>query len=421
MYPYPIGVNLRMSRYLIISVVCTPFLSWSDQFAQLQANEILWIGTAGTDFSNPQNWEGGVVPGTDDIAIISSAPADAYIHPDQRIEIRGLRIGVPDGGDGRFALLNGGQLNAESVYVAAPRMASGWLTFGWGAVMETEGITLGDTTSGGESTIRIDKDARVEVGSLGIRFTTASDLSAVSRILLEGNGLIDAVRAGQDVFPEVTGPATINFEGGSLRVAGEHTSFSSLSTDIQVYSWGIADASLLRFSHDITSDTTVITGTRPLLQIPARPGDADLDDDFDQNDLVRVLQAAKYLTGRAASWGEGDWNGGPGGTLEMPPMGDGVFDQIDIIASLNQNSYLTVRDFARQADSLVIPARHVAFTVPEPSGIALAIVGAVFAGTVWITCLSRQKSQCLSRRTRTYDTAVNRRSLEPFLLDDQQA
>ena len=42
-------------------------------------------------------------------------------------------------------------------------------------------------------------------------------------------------------------------------------------------------------------------------------GDADQDLDFDQLDLVRVQVAAKYLTGQAATWGEGDWDGAPGG------------------------------------------------------------------------------------------------------------
>ena len=70
-------------------------------------------------------------------------------------------------------------------------------------------------------------------------------------------------------------------------------------------------------------------------------GDADRDLDFDQLDLVKVQQAAKYLTGRDATWGEGDWNGAPGGSPNRPPEGDGVFDQADIVAALQGNTYLT--------------------------------------------------------------------------------
>jgi hypothetical protein len=69
-------------------------------------------------------------------------------------------------------------------------------------------------------------------------------------------------------------------------------------------------------------------------------GDSDMDLDFDQLDLVRVQIAAKYLTGRAATWGEGDWNGAPGGSQGNPPAGDGRFDQLDIVSALAPGHYL---------------------------------------------------------------------------------
>ena len=43
-------------------------------------------------------------------------------------------------------------------------------------------------------------------------------------------------------------------------------------------------------------------------------GDANMDLKFDQLDLVQVQIAAKYITGQAATWGEGDWNAAPGGS-----------------------------------------------------------------------------------------------------------
>ena len=70
-------------------------------------------------------------------------------------------------------------------------------------------------------------------------------------------------------------------------------------------------------------------------------GDADMDLDFDTLDLVKVQIAAKYLTGQAATWGEGDWDGAPGGSPGSPPQGDGVFSQLDIIEALNAGKYLT--------------------------------------------------------------------------------
>ena len=69
-------------------------------------------------------------------------------------------------------------------------------------------------------------------------------------------------------------------------------------------------------------------------------GDADMDLKFDQLDLVKVQIAAKYLTGQAATWGEGDWNGAPGGSPGNPPPGNGLFDQQDIVAALAADNYL---------------------------------------------------------------------------------
>ena len=69
-------------------------------------------------------------------------------------------------------------------------------------------------------------------------------------------------------------------------------------------------------------------------------GDADQDLDFDQIDLVQVQIAAKYLTGQAATWGEGDWDAAPGGGPDNPPAGNGFFDQLDIVSALGPGNYL---------------------------------------------------------------------------------
>jgi hypothetical protein len=79
-------------------------------------------------------------------------------------------------------------------------------------------------------------------------------------------------------------------------------------------------------------------------EVPApaglQAGDADQDLDFDQLDLIRVQQAAKYMTGQPATWGEGDWDGAPGGEPGSPPPGNGLFDQLDIIGALAPGYYL---------------------------------------------------------------------------------
>jgi hypothetical protein len=64
-------------------------------------------------------------------------------------------------------------------------------------------------------------------------------------------------------------------------------------------------------------------GTRPV-------GDANRDGEFDQRDIVQVLQAAKYMTGEPAAWGEGDWNG------------DGQFNQLDLILALQGATYVAM-------------------------------------------------------------------------------
>ena len=81
-------------------------------------------------------------------------------------------------------------------------------------------------------------------------------------------------------------------------------------------------------------------------QLPGEPpqlraGDANQDLSFTQEDIVRVVSQAKYLSGERATWGEGDWNGAPGGSVGRPPPGDGAFDQHDIIAAVRSATYLT--------------------------------------------------------------------------------
>ena len=104
-------------------------------------------------------------------------------------------------------------------------------------------------------------------------------------------------------------------------------------------------------------------------QLPhVMPGDADLDLDFDNLDLVQVLQRAKYLTGAPATWGDGDWNGGTGGSIYGPPTGNGLFDQADIIAALNYRVERLGRYEASGLDNA-----DVAF-VPEPSTLVLLLL-----------------------------------------------
>ena len=74
---------------------------------------------------------------------------------------------------------------------------------------------------------------------------------------------------------------------------------------------------------------------------PLMPGDANQNLEFDQLDLVQVLAVGKYRSGLPATWGEGDWDGAPGGSVGNPPAGDGLFNQLDIVAALAGSVFLS--------------------------------------------------------------------------------
>ena len=57
-------------------------------------------------------------------------------------------------------------------------------------------------------------------------------------------------------------------------------------------------------------------------------GDSNLDGQFDEQDMVTVFIAGKYLTGKAATWAEGDWDG------------NGVFEPMDFVAAFIAGGYL---------------------------------------------------------------------------------
>ncbi len=113
-----------------------------------------------------------------------------------------------------------------------------------------------------------------------------------------------------------------------------------------------------------------------------QPGDADQDLDFDQLDLVQVQIAAKYLTGQPATWGQGDWNGAPGGSVGNPPPGDGLFNQRDIVAAQQAGLYLTgpyaaVLPEGQRVDgqtSIIYDANTGEVAVDAPAGIELTSI-----------------------------------------------
>jgi hypothetical protein len=103
-------------------------------------------------------------------------------------------------------------------------------------------------------------------------------------------------------------------------------------------------------------------------------GDANMDLQFDQFDIIKVQIAAKYLTGQPATWGEGDWNGAPGGSPGDPPPGDNVFNQLDVIAALATGNYLA-GPYYPALTGMGIP-------VPEPTAWALLVIGLINASLI---------------------------------------
>jgi hypothetical protein len=142
---------------------------------------------------------------------------------------------------------------------------------------------------------------------------------------------------------------------------------------------------------DLNPDFNVVQQRPAMLQA----GDADEDLTFDQLDIVQVLQRAQYLSGRPATWGDGDWNGAPGGQPGNPPSGDGLFNQRDIVAALqhglyNAGPYAAVRPAGHVNDgqtSLVYDSATGEIAVDAPAGTELTSINidsaaGIFTGQV---------------------------------------
>ena len=127
------------------------------------------------------------------------------------------------------------------------------------------------------------------------------------------------------------------------------------------------------------------------VDVVLQAGDADQDLDFDQLDLVQVQVANEYLSGETATWGEGDWNGAPGGSPGDPPAGDGVFDQLDVIAALNAGTYLTgpyaaIRPDGQLSDSqtsIIYDETTGSLSVDAPAGAELTSINIQSASAIF--------------------------------------
>ena len=165
---------------------------------------------------------------------------------------------------------------------------------------------------------------------------------------------------------------------------GDRRSYHGLIDDFGVFDTALSEEEIVKIMNEGWA-----TDTDPVLMA----GDADQDLDFDQLDLVKVQVAAKYLSGTAATWGDGDWDGAPGGKPGEPPAGDGFFNQLDIISALSTNVYLT-GPYAALANgdgklgdgqtSLVYDTATGELKVDSPAGVDLTSINITSAGSKFI-------------------------------------
>jgi hypothetical protein len=148
------------------------------------------------------------------------------------------------------------------------------------------------------------------------------------------------------------------------------------------------------FAGDVS--TVIRNGSLTIATAPLNAGDANRDLVFDQYDLVHVLQAGKYLTSGPATWGDGDWDGAPGGSPGSPPTGNGRFDQADIVAALASGRYVT----GPYAPALAMGESVVVSTVPEPGGLSLSLTVLVGLGILARRETLRRFGRCHRRALR---------------------
>jgi hypothetical protein len=181
----------------------------------------------------------------------------------------------------------------------------------------------------------------------------------------EGNPL--ATHLGElNLSSSLTVPA-----GSVVSIGNAYDETGSLTEDL-VFEFSLGPT-------DPNSPDTVFTGVVEYGEVVVGPaleaGDANQDLQFNFDDIFQVLARGKYETGQPASWGEGDWNGAPGGSPGSPPTGDGLFDFDDIFASLVTGNYET-GPYAAGAG---------ASAVPEPATLPLVLLMLLVLSGRWMS------------------------------------
>ena len=127
------------------------------------------------------------------------------------------------------------------------------------------------------------------------------------------------------------------------------------AADINLQAEAIADTAPDLATYDENSDGVIDIADRKILvgdHLNTWMGDADLSGQFDTTDLVVVFAVGKYETDASAGWEEGDWDG------------DGSFLSSDLVTAFVDGGY-------------EIGPKAAVATVPEPSGIVLAVISLI--------------------------------------------
>jgi hypothetical protein len=235
-------------------------------------------------------------------------------------------------------------------------------------------------------------DLVVKGGSVQPELITISgklELDNTSTVSVEIDGNYAGIAPGRlqiDGFATLGGRLDVSLRGRQSIRLGD--TFDILTaTDRVASTFGTVRASGLPrgLDFDVTypANSVRLTIVKDAGMPDLQAGDADQDLDFDVSDILLVQHAGKYLTGQPATWGEGDWNGAPGGLSGYPPSGDGVFNQLDIIAALAARAYNSGKYAATR------PSGDEYAVVPEPASSALLGLGVFLVALVLRKRMSR--------------------------------
>lgn len=306
---------------------------------------------------------------------------------------------------------------------STPEMGGGTeVSVAWRWTEETGVVPIGGLSGAtGTSVFNMTPDGSVMVGESGHEGNLISGATQPF-VWREETGVVDLAGWNHDVFGSSWGIS----DDGSVIIGESWTDVDRSDRrpfiwtadsgvrdlpEVLLTDYGLGDAFAgwqLTFADAISGDGRTIAGTGinpdgnqeawvAILEPSLQAGDTDQDLDFDQLDLVKVQQSAKYLSGQPATWGDGDWDGAPGGFAGSPPTGDGIFNQLDIVAALASGLYLAgpyeasgpadLGDASLLNDAIIagllaeggeVASIDLAYvSVPEPSGLVVLATGLV--------------------------------------------